>query len=209
MAGAAAAISALPRTGAGSKLLWGEWARLGSKQTLVLLARAMRKKKASKRSANTYSDKPNNREVSEHTRRTPETRRPSGPPDTEVAGSVIGSGSLSAKAGAPPSFVTGGKAKVDRGGVLMSSAFAVSQWMRGFAILEDVWRASPFAVFSKVVLQIPVASHRGVAGGPGGLLRWNASYLEINRGGSSHTSPADCTWMSPKISPPHSISIWP
>ena len=131
------------------------------------------------------------------------------PPDTEVAGSVIGSGSLSAKAGAPPSFVTGGKAKVDRGGVLMSSAFAVSQWMRGFAILEDVWRASPLAVFSKVALQIPVASHRVVAGGPGGYLDGRPPIVEINRDGFSHTPPADCTWMSPKISPPHSISIWP
>ena len=91
----------------------------------------------------------------------------------------------------------------------MSSAFAVSQWMRSFAILEDVWRASPFAVFSKVALQIAVASHRVVAGGPGGCLDGRPPIVEINRGGFSHTSPADCAWMSPKISPPHSTSIWP
>ena len=108
MAGAAGdgGISALPRTGAGSKLLCGEWAWLGSQKTLVLLACTMRKKKPPNETLIPMATSPTTAKC-RSVRAAPLKPVDRVPPDTAVAGSLIGSGSLSAKAGALASFVTG------------------------------------------------------------------------------------------------------
>src|SRR6516165_9201988 len=98
MAAAAVDVGPLapPTTGAGSGLLWGEWARLGSVKAIVPLARTMRKKNPPNDTLRAIATSPTTaRYRSVPTVPTPlEDRVQSG---TEVAGGVIDPGPSSAK----------------------------------------------------------------------------------------------------------------